>query len=111
MEKVNEQEQEFRGGDSGVKYMFRGPIIDWGIIKLLPGQTLGHHYHEAVEETFYFTTGTPKIIVDGVEHRVTKGDAFRLQPPEKHDIVNDSEGETVIIFIKSTYDPKDKVNV
>ncbi len=111
MEKVNEHEQEFRGGDSGVKYMFRGPITDWGIIRMLPGETLGHHYHKAVEETFYFTTGTPKIIIDGVEHRVTEGDAYRLEPTEKHDIVNDTDRETVIIFIKSTYDPKDKVNV
>lgn len=111
MEKVNEWEHEFRGGDSGVKYMFRGPHIDWGIIKLLPGQTLGHHYHNRVEETFYFTSGTPKIIVDGVEHRVTEGDAYRLEPGEKHDIINDTPDEVRIIFIKSTYDPEDKVNV
>jgi len=111
MEKVNEHEQEFRGGDSGVKYMFRGPIIDWGIIKLLSGQTLGHHYHNAVEETFYFTAGSPKIIVDGVEHRVAEGDACRLEPGEKHDIVNDTDDDTLVIFLKSTYDPKDKVNV
>jgi len=111
MEKVNEREQEFRAGDSGVKYMFRGPNIDWGVIKLLPGQTLGHHYHNTVEETFYFTAGAPTIIVDGVKHRVVEGDAYRLEPGEKHDIVNDTEQETLIIFIKSTFDPQDKVNV
>ena len=111
MEKSNEKEKEFRGGDSGVKYMFRGPVIDWGVLKLLPGETLGHHYHNTVEETFYFTAGTPTIVVDGVEHRVGEGDAYRLEPGEKHDIVNDTDLPAVAIFIKSTYDPEDKVNV
>ncbi len=111
MEKVNEHEKEFRGGGSGVKYMFRGPVIDWGILKLAPGETLGHHYHTGVEETFYFTAGRPRIIIDGVEHRVSEGDAYRLEVGEKHDIVNDTDQPTVAIFIKSTYDPEDKVNV
>jgi quercetin dioxygenase-like cupin family protein len=111
VEKVNEKEQAFRGGDSGVKYMLRGPNIDWGIIRMLPGQTLGHHYHNAVEETFYFIAGAPRIIVDGVEHQVTEGDAYRLEPGEKHDIINDTDRDTLIIFIKSTFDPEDKVSV
>jgi len=111
MEKASEKEKAFRGGQSGIKYMFRGPVIDWGILKLLPGETLGHHYHNTVEETFYFTKGTPKIIIDGVTHRVAEGDAYRLEPGEKHDIVNDTAQEAVAIFIKSTYDPEDKVNV
>ena len=111
MERVNEHDLEYRQGDSGPKYLFRGPVIDWGVLKFLPGQELGPHRHERVEETFYFATGTPKVIIDGVEHRVTEGDAYRLEPTEKHDIVNDTDRETVVIFIKSTYDPKDKVNV
>jgi quercetin dioxygenase-like cupin family protein len=111
MEKVNEHAQKFRGGDAGVKYLFRGPLIDWGILKLLPGQSLGHHYHNRVEETFYFTTGKPKIIVNGVEYRVAEGDAYRLEPLDKHDIINDTNQVMVAIFIKSTYDPEDKVNV
>jgi quercetin dioxygenase-like cupin family protein len=111
MEKVNEHALEFRGGSSGVKYLFRGPRIDWGILKLLPGETLGHHYHEAVEETFYFLQGAPTIIVNGIEERVTEGDAYRLEAGEKHDIVNDTDDAVVAIFIKSTFDPGDKVSV
>jgi len=111
MEKVNEHALEFRGGDSGVKYMFRGPRIDWGILKLLPGETLGHHYHKAVEETFYFLQGAPTIIINGAEQRVTQGDAYRLEAGEKHDIVNDTGEPVTAIFIKSSFDPGDKVSV
>ena len=111
MEQVNEQDLEYRGGDSGVKYLFRGPKIDWGVLRMKPGDTLGHHYHDRVEETFYFVKGEPLMIVNGEEFRVRRGDAFRLDPSDKHDIVNDTDDVVDVVFIKSTYDPKDKVNV
>lgn len=111
MERVNEHDLAYRSGDSGVKYLFRGPKIDWGVLRLAPGGTLGHHYHERVEETFYFPAGEPRMIVNGREFRVRAGDAFRLVPPDTHDIVNDTSTPIDIIFIKSAYDPKDKVDV
>jgi quercetin dioxygenase-like cupin family protein len=111
MQKVNEFELKYRGGASGVKYMFRGPFIDWGVIKFLPGETLGRHYHAEVEETFYFVRGTPKMIVNGEELRIKPGDAVRLSPQDVHDIINDTPEPADAVFIKHTYKPDDKVNV
>ncbi|NOZ24174.1 MAG: cupin domain-containing protein [Planctomycetes bacterium] len=111
MEKVNEHELEYRGGDSGPKYLFRGPNIDWGVLRFLPGQELGYHIHERVEETFYFTRGAPKMIVNGEEYRVKAGDAFRCEPGDKHNIINDTDGPIDAVFIKHIYDPKDKKDV
>jgi len=111
MEHVNTHDLAYRSGDAGVKYLFRGPNIDWGVLRLKPGDTLGHHFHEHVEETFYFPEGAPLIVVNGQEFRVRPGDAFRLEPCDKHDIVNDTDDAVDCIFIKSTYDPKDKVDV
>ena len=112
MQHVNENDLEFRGGDLGVKYLFRGPEIDWGVIVFKPGETLGHHFHERVEETFYFVEGKGgKIVVNGAPFRIRIGDAFRLEPHDKHDIVNDTDVPLKAVFIKSTYEPKDKVNV
>jgi len=35
MEKVNENEKEYRKGNkSGPKYLMRGPKLEWGIIRL-----------------------------------------------------------------------------
>ncbi|NIA22498.1 MAG: cupin domain-containing protein [Anaerolineaceae bacterium] len=112
MQHVNEKDLDFRNGDSGVKYLFRGPIIDWGVIVFAPGEGLGHHYHERVEETFYFIEGAGgKMIVNGIEHPIRIGDAYRLAATEKHDILNDTDLPLRAVFIKSTYDPQDKVNV
>ena len=110
MQLTNAGEQDWRGGDSGVKYLGRGPRIDWGIVKFLPGEELGSHYHNEVEETFYFPHGAPKMIIDGNEMRVREGDAFRVEPGETHNIVNDSSADVTAVFIKCPYDPKDKVS-
>lgn len=111
MEQVNEHELEFRHGDHGPKYLFRGPHHEWGIIVLKPGGSLKAHKHEQVEETFYFELGAPQMIVDGEVHRVKPGDVFKLSPGEAHDIVNDTDEDTRIIFIKCPYIEGDKIDV
>ncbi|MBM4044378.1 MAG: cupin domain-containing protein [Planctomycetes bacterium] len=111
MQHVNEHELKYRKGDSGPKYLFRGPKIDWGVLRFLPGQELGQHRHERVEETFYFTRGTPLMIVGGQQFRVKPGDAFRLDPGDVHNIVNDTQEPIDAVFIKSSFDPEDKVDV
>ena len=108
MEKISESDKEYRGGDSGVKYLIRGPHIDWGVILLSPGEQMGGHYHHEVEETFYFVEGSAKIYVNGVEYQANQGDAFRLVAPEKHDIINDSAAPVKMVFMKYPFMPKDK---
>ena len=111
MQKASERELEYRDGDHGVKYLFRGPNIDWGVIRLLPGGSLGGHYHERVEETFYFKSGSAKVIVNGEEHRAAAGDAFRMEPGDRHDIVNDADDVCDVVFIKCPFDKKDKIPI
>jgi quercetin dioxygenase-like cupin family protein len=108
---VRETEQPFRGGDSGVKYLFRGPHTDWGVILLLPGQRMGEHYHNQVEETFYVLEGQATCYLDGVKHLLTTGDAVRLEAPERHDIANASDQPLKLLFIKYPYLPQDKIDV
>ena len=109
MQQVKEQDLEYRDGDHGVKYLFRGPNIDWGVIRLKPGGALGGHYHERVEETFYFTSGSAKAVVNGEDHRARAGDAFRMEPGDRHDIVNDADEDCDMVFIKFPFDKKDKI--
>jgi mannose-6-phosphate isomerase-like protein (cupin superfamily) len=111
MERTNQHDQPFRNGSSGVKYLFRGPNIDWGVVRFAPGEQLGPHLHNEVEETFYFPDSEPLMIVAGKEYRVRKGDAFRIPPGEPHNIVNDTGANVDAVFIKSSYRPKDKVDL
>jgi len=111
MELINEQEREFRFGDSGPKYLFRGPQFEWGLIVLKPGQQLGRHCHQEVEEHFYVLSGTPKMEADNQELRLQPGDVIRLQAPECHNIINDTQQDIRLIFIKCPYLPNDKIEM
>jgi len=77
MERVNEHECEFRFGDHGPKYLLRGPRLEWGIIRFQPGQELGAHKHEEVEETFYFEEGTPLMVAASYSSSVRTCPAIR----------------------------------
>jgi len=71
----------------------RGPRFEWGVIVFHPDQALGAHRHREVEETFYFESGAPVMVVDGEQHRVRPGDVFRLEPGEAHDIISRSSAQ------------------
>ena len=109
MDRANENELEYRGGDSGVKYLLRGPNLDWGVIRLKPGESLGGHYHNETEETFYVKAGRATFISGGEEMAASAGEALRFEPTEDHDIRNDSDGPVDVVFIKYPYKPDDKV--
>ena len=49
------------------------------------------------------------MLVLAIYVRKSGGDAFRLEPLEKHDIVNDTQEEVKLIFIKTPYLPEDKI--
>ena len=50
----------------------------------------------------------PEIVVDGREHRVKTGDAFYVEAQEAHNIINDTDEATRVVFIKCPYRPDDK---
>jgi mannose-6-phosphate isomerase-like protein (cupin superfamily) len=110
MEIICEKDQAFRSGDWGVKYLFRGPQTDCGIIVLKSGQTMGCHFHHQVEEIFYVLEGTPVLVVDGKEYPTQPQTAYRIPAPEKHNLRNMSDAPAKILFIKAPFNPDDKVD-
>lgn len=111
MQRVNEFELPYRGGDSGVKYLFRGPRVDWGVILLRPGESLAAHYHSEVEETFFVVRGRGVLRSGGQEHALIPGDAYRMEPRDDHEIFNASDDDLKLVFIKAPFLPEDKVGL
>ena len=91
----------------------RGPpaSIDWGIILLKPGELMGDkaHGHNILDETFYFVEGDGAMIINDKEYKAKQGSVFLCEPKEMHNIRNDSDKPIKIVFIKSRYDPNDKI--
>ncbi|MCK4381578.1 MAG: cupin domain-containing protein [Candidatus Lokiarchaeota archaeon] len=89
----------------------RGPSIDWGVILLNPGESMGKnaHGHNIIDETFYFVEGNGIMIIDNKEFEAPEGSVFLCEPKEMHNIRNDSDKPVKIVFIKSQYHPEDKI--
>jgi len=111
VELVNEADLSFRGGDSGVKYLMRGPHLDWGVILLKAGEALEGHYHRQVEETFYVLEGQAAFTAQGKETIAGPGTALRMEPGEGHAVRNAGERDLKLVFIKWPYLPEDKVSL
>ena len=56
-----------------------------------------------------FPWGT--FVVNGERLAAGAGEAFRMEPADRHDILNDSGEPLRLIFIKTPYLPEDKVNI
>jgi len=109
---VNEREKEYRFGDSGPKYLMRGPNIDLGLVKLLPGESFPNHYHERIEEDFFILEGEVDVVIDGKEtHTLKSGDLIRVAPKKSHFLKNKGSVPMKALFVKAPYDPDDKVDV
>ena len=105
---IYEKDQEGKGG---VKYMIRGPQIDWGVIELAAGEEKPPHYHEHLAETFYVMQGTMTFVLADHEIDLPAGTAIRLIEKESHGLKNKSRATpSKVIFIKEQYLPSDKIN-
>lgn len=102
----------FRNDDrSGPKYLTRGPNVDFGLVRILPGEDFSTHHHIEVEEIFYTLEGGCDIYIDGVPTTLVPGDLVQVPPKRDHYLVNRGKEPWLAVFVKSPYNPKDKVDV
>lgn len=111
MFKVSEKDKEYRFGDSGPKYLMRGPRLSFGIVVLKPGQDFKKHYHPHMEENFLVLEGSVDIYVDGVKFACRPGDMVHADPNEAHYLINPSDAPVRIAFVTGPFTENDKVEV
>ena len=90
---INENDREYRFGDSGPKYLMKGP------------------YHNVMEENFFILEGQVDIVVDGTVHHLKQGDLIHIEPGEIHYVVNHSDAPVKMISTLAPYTDPDKVEV
>ena len=108
---VNEEDKEYRFGDSGPKYFMKGPRMNFAIVQFQKGQNFKAHYHDVMEENFYILEGTVDIIVDGVVNHMRPGQLIHIEPKEIHYVVNNGDGPVKMISTLAPYTEVDKVDV
>ncbi len=108
---VNEEDKEYRFGDSGPKYLMKGPRMNIALVQFQAGQDFKAHYHNVMEENFYILEGEVDIVVDGVVNHLRPGQMIHIEPGEIHYVVNNSGAPMKMISTLAPYTNPDKVDV
>lgn len=108
---VNENEREYRFGNSGPKYLMKGPRSNFAIVQFQPGEDFKAHYHEIMEENFFILEGEIDIVVDGVVNHLKAGDLIHIEPREVHYCINKSDKPIKMISTLAPYQESDKFEV
>ncbi|MDR1687409.1 MAG: cupin domain-containing protein [Clostridiales bacterium] len=105
---INENEKEYRFGDSGPKYLLNGPRLRTGVVRLKKDEDFKGHYHKIMEENFFILEGEIEFVVDGVSCICKKGDLIHIEPHEKHYLKNVYDGASLAVFILGPAAENDK---
>lgn len=107
---LNEQELDYRFGDSGPKYLMKGPNINFALVRFNPGQDFAAHYHEIMEENFFIVDGKIDIYVDDKVVTLEKGDFIHIEPNEVHYVHNPYNEPVNMISVLGPHQTVDKVD-
>ena len=108
---MNENEKEYRFGDSGPKYLMKGPRMNFALVQFMPGDDFDAHYHNVMEENFYVIEGEVDIVVDGKVNHMKPGDFIHIEPSEVHYCINVSDKPIKMVSTLAPYQESDKVSV
>ncbi len=108
---VDEKDREYRFGNSGPKYLMKGPRSNFAIVQFMPGDDFQAHYHNIMEENFYIIEGEIDIVVDGVVNHLKAGQFIHIEPGEIHYCVNNYDKPIKMVSTLAPFQEVDKVNV
>lgn len=108
---LNENEREYRFGNSGPKYLMKGPRMNFAVVQFQPGEDFKAHYHNIMEENFFILEGKIDIVVDGVVHHLQAGDFIHIEPGEIHYCFNPYDKPIKMISTLAPFQEVDKVDV
>ena len=108
---LNENEREYRFGESGPKYLMKGPRMNFAVVRFLPGEDFQAHYHNVMEENFFILEGKVDIVVDGKNNTLSVGDFIHIEPGEVHYVKNAYDAPVKMVSALSPFQEVDKVSV
>lgn len=108
---MNENEREYRFGDSGPKYLLKGPRVNFALVRFNPGENFPAHYHQIMEENFYIIEGKVDIYVDDKKFSLQEGDFIHIEPNEIHYVANNYDKPVKMVATLGPHQVLDKVDV
>lgn len=108
---IDEKDKDYRFGDSGPKYLMKGPRMNFAIVQFQPGQDFQAHLHNVMEEDFYILEGEIDIVVDGVVNHMKPGQIIHIEPGEIHYCINNYDKPVKMVSTLAPFQEVDKVNI
>ncbi len=114
---LNESEREHRHGDHGPKYLEKGPRMNFGIVKLQPGNVVSPHVHHIMQESFFILEGCVTMYIrpasgqDWERVELKEGDYIHLEPGEAHKICNEGSKVLRMVVTAAPFAQDDKESV
>ncbi len=68
-------------------------------VRIPPNGASTPHFHRNSEESYLILSGQAHLTIDGQDLILTTGDSIVIQPPEVHQIRNESEVDLVFLAI------------
>ena len=78
-------------------------------VVLKEGNKMNYHSHNFRDEVWNITNGTGRVIIDGVETKVTIGDSVKLPKGVKHTIIADTELNIIEVQFGNDISVEDKI--
>ncbi len=92
IEKLTLENENFR------QVLYTGKHSQLVLMSLKPLEEIGLEVHSDVDQFFRIEKGQGKVIIDGVEHLVTDGDAIIVPAGSEHNVINVSESEFLKLY-------------
>lgn len=108
---INEMDKDYRFGESGPKYLMKGPRMNFALVQFQPGDDFKAHSHNIMEENFYILEGEIDIVVDGIVNHLTKGQFIHIEPGEIHYCINNYNAPVKMVSTLAPYQSSDKIEV
>lgn len=85
------------------RVLYTGKYSQLVLMALKPGEEIGEEVHHNLDQFFRFEKGTGIVIIDGVKHKVTDGDAVIVPAGARHNVIN--MAKTVELKLYTIYSP------
>jgi len=83
--------------------LYTGKHSQLVLMSLKPKEEIGEEVHEDNDQFFRFESGVGSVVIDGVSHTVTDGDAVIVPAGAKHNVINTSV--TDVLRMYTIYSP------
>jgi mannose-6-phosphate isomerase-like protein (cupin superfamily) len=92
---------------STIRELHHTPMQSLAEASLEPGQGTQRHYHARSEEIYLITDGGGVLEVDGESGEVRPGDAIRIPPGARHELVAGLNGARLLCMCSPPYSHDD----